>query len=253
MPSSHTPFEVTSPPRSSFEETRDSMSVEERYGLDDPSIEVPGRKIRARPEKTHDTEQPRQDEPQGDATEREAHEVADDVVRDFVWPLLTVLGNTARYLAVPVLLMVGIGYLGGLKGQESVRDASRSYESADDQLAQAVASQREMATQLTEMGARGPALDALVKATETDDPQARIAASKQLSDAMLDELRMLPQNTDSAEELKRRSLELQIQDLGRAHERRSEALGQWEQASSGVTGAMAIRLGMAPAPPESKR
>jgi serine/threonine protein kinase len=240
---------VTSPPTPSFEDVRDSMSVEERYGLDDPSIEVPGRKIPSLPKVTQDTRQPGQDEPQGAASEQDS----DDVVKDFVWPMLTVLGNTARYLAVPLLLVVGIGYLGGLKGQEAVRGASRSYETAEDQLAQAVLSQREMATQLAVLGTRGPSLKAMVKATERGDPQARVAASKQLSDAMLDELRMLPPNTDPAEELKRRSLELQIQDLGRAHERRAEALGQWQHASDGVTGGMAIRLGMAPAPPKIER
>lgn len=149
--------------------------------------------------------------------------------------------------------MVGIGYLGGLKGQGEVIDASRSYESADDQLAQAVRSQAEMANQLMEMGAREPSLTALLERTQTDDPQEAIQASKQLSDAMLDELRMLPPNTDPAEELRRRSLELQIQDLGRAHERRASALGEWQQASDGVTGGMAVRLGMAPAPPKRQR
>jgi hypothetical protein len=69
---------------------------------------------------------------------------------------------------------------------------------------------------------------------------------------MLDELRMLPPNTDPAEELKRRSLELQIQDLGRAHERHAKALGQWQQASEKVTGNMAILLRMAPSPPQLK-
>lgn len=229
------------------------MSIEERFGLDDPSIEVPGRKIRPLPSTQEGDKGKDGPEQEGDATDREAHEVADDVVRDFVWPLLTVLGNTARYLAIPVLLMVGIGYLGGLKGQGEVNDASRSYESADDQLAQAVRSQEEMATQLMEMGARGPALTALVERTQTEDPQEAIAASKQLSDAMLDELRMLPPNTDPAEELRRRSLELQIQDLGRAHKRRAAALGEWQHASDGVTGGMAVRLGMAPAPPKGKR
>ena len=240
-------------PSSRHEDVRDSMSIEERFGLDDPSIEVPGRKIRPLPSTQEGDKGKDGPEQEGDATDREAHEVADDVVRDFVWPLLTVLGNTARYLAIPVLLMVGIGYLGGLKGQGEVNDASRSYESADDQLAQAVRSQEEMATQLMEMGARGPALTALVERTQTEDPQEAIAASKQLSDAMLDELRMLPPNTDPAEELRRRSLELQIQDLGRAHKRRAAALGEWQHASDGVTGGMAVRLGMAPAPPKGKR
>ncbi len=253
MPSAPPRDSPTSPSHRSFEDVRDSMSVEEQYGLDDPSIEVPGRKISSLPGKQDSDKDTQGEAPQQDGQDRVAHEVADDVVRDFVWPLLTVLGNTARYLAVPVLLMVGIGYLGGLKGQGEVKEASRSFETAEDQLSQAVVSQEQMAAELIEMGARGPALEALVKRTDTGTPQEQVQASKQLSDAMLDELRLLPANTDPAEELRRRSLELQIQDLGRAHERRASALGEWQQASDGVTGGMAIRLGMAPAPPKPRR
>lgn len=256
------PFERTAPPppratpRPSLEDVRDSMSIEERFGLDDPSIEVPGRELRTpRPTPQSDSQQKDSagDSPQGEANEKEAHEVADDVVRDFVWPMLTVLANTARYLAVPVLIMVGIGYLGGLKGQGEVREASKSYMSAEDQLAVAVLSQEELAEQLIEMGARDTSLKALIARTESEDVEERIEASKDLSDAMLDELRTLPQSDDPEMELKRRSLELQVQDLNRAHERRSQALGQWREASDGVTGGMAIRLGMAPAPPPKRR
>jgi serine/threonine protein kinase len=231
-----------------YEDARDSMSVEDRYGLSDPNIELLSQETLTLSKDTQDTEHSGQDDSRADATEPQA----DDWMRDYLWPTLTVLGNTIRYLAVPVLLMVGIGYLGGLKGQDAVQGASRAYESAEDQLAQAVLSQEEMATELAAISARGPALQALVKATETGDPQLRFVASKQLSDAMLDELRMLPPNTDPAEELKRRSLELQIQDLGRAHERHAKALGQWQQASEKVTGNMAILLRMAPSPPKLK-
>lgn len=256
------PFERTAPPpkapppRPSFEDVRDSLSIEERFGLDDPSIEVPGRELRPpRPTPQPEAGKPASagDSPEGEAKDQEAHEVADDVIRDFVWPMLAVLGNTARYLAVPVGIMVGIGYLGGLKGQGEVREASKSYMSAEDQLAVAVLSQEELAEQLVEMGARESSLYALVARTESEDVEERIEASKELSDAMLDELRTLPQSDDPQAELKRRSLELQIQDLNRAHERRSQALGQWREASDGVAGGMAIRLGMAPAPPPQRR
>ena len=245
MPSGTTQAQVTLQSTPDYDDARDSLSAEDRYGLRAPNIELLSQELLTLSVDTQDSEYPEQQESSAEETEPQT----DNWMRSSLWQSLTLLGNTMRYLAVPVLLMMGIGYLGGLTGQDAVQGASQAYESAEDQLAQAVLSQEEMATELAAISARGPALQALIKATETSDPQLRLVASKQLSDAMLDELRMLPPNTDPAEELKRRSLELQIQDLGRAHERHAKALGEWQESSERVTGAMAILMRMAPPPP----
>ncbi|MED5372382.1 MAG: serine/threonine-protein kinase [Myxococcota bacterium] len=253
-PTLDTPRRSTLPPelhpeRERLVDARDTMDPMARFGLDDPRIQTdPELEKAAEP-----AAEPQEVETTAPDTLPPSAPPEEPAPRDepVAMSLASVVGNLLRFVLVPLLLIMGFGWMSGVKGSEEVNTAHLEFQAAQEQLDRALADQVAMVQQLTEMGATAPSLKAL--AADARDPKDPVQASRKLSEATLDQLRVLPPTKDPAEIQRRREMELKVRDLERIRSRHDQAFGEWEDASHTLFGQVAIRTGMATGPKGTRR
>ena len=102
-----------------------------------------------------------------------------------------------------------------------------------------------MADQVQDLGGRDNILEPFRERYEraTTDEE-RIEASRDLNDALLEELRLLPHTDDPEQALTRRNLELQLRELTRKHDAYDIAADRFEEESATLFAKVALTFDM---------
>jgi serine/threonine protein kinase len=163
-----------------------------------------------------------------------------------LWPLLRGFGGAVKFILGPGIGLAVLTLWAGRRGAELIEQARDEFEMAQTQLVDTLARELDMADQVEDLGARSEVLDPFrrrYEAAETDEQ--RIKAARELNDALLEEIRLLPSLDDPEQELARRNLELQLNDLGRKHDAYDLAAGHLEEEEATPFAQVALTFNMA--------
>ncbi|MCP4807171.1 MAG: serine/threonine protein kinase [Proteobacteria bacterium] len=199
----------------------------------------------------------RRDPDAEDDEDRDEHESQEptssrlsEILYELLWPLLRALFHTGRYIAFPIVGLLVASVLGAQVGQTRLSDESEAVQVAEVQLAQAIEGGLPLYSDLLELGAREHVLAPfLERYKRSDGERASYAAAADLIDAMIDEVRLLEPVEDAAVLQERRELEVRLRSVQASHDTWAESVVEWESAANTLTGTLAIRGGMAEAPP----
>ena len=163
-----------------------------------------------------------------------------------LWPLLRGFGGAVKFILGPGIGLAVLTLWAGRRGAELIEQARGEFELAQTQLVSTLAGELDMADQVLELGARPEVLEPFRKryeAAETDEQ--RIKAARELNDALLEEIRLLPALNEPEQELARRNLELQLNDLGRRHDAYDLAASHLEEEEATPFAQVALTFDMA--------
>lgn len=233
-----------------------------RFGLDGADVEIDGQLPRAHFQTataappTNPTPLPAEETEEVERSEHEQPGMhvdpsdAGQLIYELVWPLLRALYNTGRYLTFPVIGVLLVGLLTAQMGQTELNDIESDVELTETQLGHAIEAALPLYSELITMGAReavlAPFLD---RYQRSEDAISRYNAALELTDAMLQELRVLPPTADVAQIQRRREVEVQLNHMRSQYDTWARNMGAWQDSAGGMKGTLAIRAGLAAPPP----
>ena len=233
-----------------------------RFGLDDDSVEIDGQlpAHRFQPAKPPPPRNPTPLPAEDQDSLPEEHEgpgahldpgAAGQLVYELVWPLLRALYNTGRYLTIPVIGVLIVGLLTAQLGVSELSDVEDDVARSETQLVVAIEGSVPLYSELITLGAREPVMAPyLDRYQRSEEGLPRYDAALDLCDAMLQELRVLAPTEDAVQIQRRREIEVSLNHMRAQYTTWKQDMQDWNDTASGLKGTMAIRAGMAVAPPD---
>lgn len=162
-----------------------------------------------------------------------------------IWPMVRAFGSTVKFVLGPGIALAVLTLWAGRQGAALVGQARGDLRMATTQLLTTLDAEEEMAAQVQDLGGRDTMLQPLRERYEraTTDEE-RIEAARDLNDALLEELRLLPHTDDPEQALTRRNLELQLHELTRKHDAYDVAVDRFEEESATLFALVALTFDM---------
>ena len=192
------------------------------------------------------------DEADGDDPTEADHETPkgfkesfDSWLTGLIWPLLRGFGGAVKFILGPGIGLAVLTLWAGRRGAELMEQAREEVDRAQAQLLESLSAELHIANEVASMGARDEVLRPFRERYEAaETPEDRIDAARELTQALHEELRLLPPAESPEQELARRNLELQLNELTRKHDAYDLASGRLEEQTDTPFAQVALTFDM---------